>query len=495
MAKRSGSPLIVRGLVFANVITLGACGSVSAVADLPAQDLAAPATPDLVTTNLPTPDLATPDLVTANVPAPDLATPDLVTANLPTPDLAGPDLTTPVDQVAADLTAPTCADGVKNGTETGVDCGGASCPRCVAGQGCGKGSDCVSGVCISTCRALNLSFASPMTFGAGPGPIEIAAADFNGDKAIDLIVSDYDSTTVTALINNGNGTSFTPFMTDVKSNPFGIGTGDFDGDGMMDAVVVVLSAAKLIYLHGNGTGNFTAIDVATVASAHDLAVADVNLDGHLDVLLGAGPSGLHIFLGDGTGGFKDHAIASETGQFPAVADINRDGKPDIVIGDQPITLYLGDGMGSFANTANYSAAATTYLAGTADFNLDKAPDVAAAVYGGSKFSVWLNSKTGGLVARNDYPASVDIVRAAIGDFNVDGWPDLVGAGWGGTLLGVALNKADGSGTMALPTTFAMCSGAGHSQPVAADFNGDGKTDLAVTCYGNASVMVRLNTSN
>jgi hypothetical protein len=49
--------------------------------------------------------------------------------------------------------APSCADGVKNGTETAVDCGGL-CPACSDGKGCGVGSDCQSGVCSgATCQA------------------------------------------------------------------------------------------------------------------------------------------------------------------------------------------------------------------------------------------------------------------------------------------------------------------------------------------------------
>jgi hypothetical protein len=41
---------------------------------------------------------------------------------------------------------PTCTDGVKNGDETGVDCGG-SCGVCGAGQMCTQHSDCQSRVC------------------------------------------------------------------------------------------------------------------------------------------------------------------------------------------------------------------------------------------------------------------------------------------------------------------------------------------------------------
>ena len=45
--------------------------------------------------------------------------------------------------------APSCTDGVKNGTETDIDCGG-SCPDCANGKGCLAGSDCQSGVCNTT---------------------------------------------------------------------------------------------------------------------------------------------------------------------------------------------------------------------------------------------------------------------------------------------------------------------------------------------------------
>lgn len=42
---------------------------------------------------------------------------------------------------------PTCADGIKNGTETDVDCGGGTCPACANGKTCNVDSDCQSGFC------------------------------------------------------------------------------------------------------------------------------------------------------------------------------------------------------------------------------------------------------------------------------------------------------------------------------------------------------------
>ncbi len=53
--------------------------------------------------------------------------------------------------------AATCSDGIKNGSETGVDCGG-SCPRCANGQSCASRNDCASALCLDgTCQTCSTS--------------------------------------------------------------------------------------------------------------------------------------------------------------------------------------------------------------------------------------------------------------------------------------------------------------------------------------------------
>jgi hypothetical protein len=43
--------------------------------------------------------------------------------------------------------APTCTDGIQNGNETDVDCGGPTCQKCAEGKRCATGTDCATGVC------------------------------------------------------------------------------------------------------------------------------------------------------------------------------------------------------------------------------------------------------------------------------------------------------------------------------------------------------------
>ncbi len=53
----------------------------------------------------------------------------------------------PAGVCAAAPPVASCVDGVRNGGETGVDCGGPDCPKCPVGEACATGADCASGGC------------------------------------------------------------------------------------------------------------------------------------------------------------------------------------------------------------------------------------------------------------------------------------------------------------------------------------------------------------
>jgi hypothetical protein len=63
--------------------------------------------------------------------------------------------------------APSCTDGIKDGNETDVDCGGGTCPPCALGKDCNVGTDCASGYCSGgVCVAAPLANGSACTSGS-----------------------------------------------------------------------------------------------------------------------------------------------------------------------------------------------------------------------------------------------------------------------------------------------------------------------------------------
>jgi hypothetical protein len=63
----------------------------------------------------------------------------------------------------------TCRDGVKNGSESDVDCGGPDCPRCTTGKRCNSRADCTTAFCLNNvCTACEASMTSAGTQ-CGPG--------------------------------------------------------------------------------------------------------------------------------------------------------------------------------------------------------------------------------------------------------------------------------------------------------------------------------------
>ncbi len=54
----------------------------------------------------------------------------------------------------------TCSDGIQNGSETAIDCGGPACPRCGVGQPCGGPTDCSTALCVNgVCAACGIGVA------------------------------------------------------------------------------------------------------------------------------------------------------------------------------------------------------------------------------------------------------------------------------------------------------------------------------------------------
>jgi hypothetical protein len=131
------------------------------------------------------------------------------------------------------------ADGI-----TVADFNGDGIPDLAASYAC-QTSDCTQGGVTVWLGRGDGTFHYAHSFGTGsPTAYSLAAADFNGDGPIDLIVSNAGQTAV--LLGNGDGTLQNPLL----YNPGGVfvGVGDLNGDKQPDAIIA-----------GGGVSNVTVL--------------------------------------------------------------------------------------------------------------------------------------------------------------------------------------------------------------------------------------------
>jgi hypothetical protein len=186
------------------------------------------------------------------------------------------------------------------------------------------------------------SLSAPTSYRAGRDPMSVAVGDFDGDGHIDLAVanSDITSASVSILLGNGDGTfrPRTDYATDII--PVHVVAADFNGDKILDLAVATHGNSVSVLL-GNGDGTFqprTDYPVGSLPGA--VGVGDLNGDGKLDVLE-EGIGSLDILLGNGDGTFRSPItitnLSTESAGV-ALADFNNDGKLDVLTGDGYIFL-------------------------------------------------------------------------------------------------------------------------------------------------------------
>ena len=204
---------------------------------------------------------------------------------------------------------------------------------------------------------------SPIDF--GPSAISTAAiADLNRDGRPDLVVSDRSGQALGVRLGNGNGT----FAPAVFSTPGVIDPqiADLDGDGMLDVVGIHgVSGNGVLTLLGNGDGSFS--EGATFPAgigANGTAIGDINGDGRADlaVTFTSGVTDpraeISILLGDGAGGFTAGVpVPGFTWTLPVLADLNRDGHLDLIAAMNAATVMIGNGDWTFYRTTGLGVGA------------------------------------------------------------------------------------------------------------------------------------------
>jgi hypothetical protein len=314
-------------------------------------------------------------------------------------------------------------------------------------------------------------------------PGQIVIGDFNLDGKLDLVVAT--GTNLEVLLGNGDGTFQAPAPQGIAASA--LAAGDFDQDGKLD--LFVASSASGLYL-GNGDGTFTLAGTTLGSYAH-VNAADFNLDGNLDVLL-SNASRAQAYLGDGAGGFTAAGTTLAPGQTPVVADFNGDGKPDVAFTitncgrygcHSYLEVYLGAGNGTFTAFGGpaVGGAATELIA--ADFNQDGKVDILAVPFG-----LLLGNGDGSFQAAVAVPLGVHPVGAVVGDFNNDGQLDIGSIDKSGWLYLSVGNHGSFGNTSTVSTVPAVLG----PLTVLADVNGDGMLDqVSYGTYPSQGLIVRL----
>lgn len=336
-------------------------------------------------------------------------------------------------------------------------------------------------------------------------PAQVIAADFNHDGNLDLAVADYLANEVSILLGNGDGT-FQKALKFPANSPVGLAAGDLNGDGKQDLVVVEdfgTGNSLLAVFLGDGTGKFHKSATYTSGQVSESVVlADFNGDGHLDAAVtNFGGGDVWVRFGNGKGQFGMPAKYKVPDAWAiAAGDLNGDHHPDIVVGQAGpggVQVFLNDGTGKFGKPRTYfSSMGTITGVAIADLNHDGHPDLVAADSQTSYIAVLLNRGDGTFAKPVLYSTALSASNAygytvVVADFNLDGKPDLAAVNQDGDS---ALLYGRGDGTfkpaVAIQNKFGNDGGITLT---AGDFNNDHAPDLAIGILNDARVAIMLNT--
>ena len=227
-------------------------------------------------------------------------------------------------------------------------------------------------------------------FDAGAQPTDLTIADFNGNGFVDIITTNYETDALSLLPGGENVEFQTVKHFDAGASGRAIIHADFNDDGLTDIAHAATGNSTLHVLLGNAGGDFAPpVTYGVGLGPLTLISHDLNGDTVLDLVTANTASAtLSVLLGNGDGTFTA-ALGIATGSSPeavAGADLDSDGDIDLVVShfrpeddsvsSPGVSIHYNNGDGSFERPQPFSTPSQSHDLLLDDFNGDGLIDIA-----------------------------------------------------------------------------------------------------------------------
>lgn len=336
-------------------------------------------------------------------------------------------------------------------------------------------------------------------YAATTGARAVTVADLNRDGWLDIATANHAPDGVAVLLSRGRDGGYSSSFIPIAGGPFDIAAADLNKDGVPDLAVASPDAKEIDVLFGQPSGGFGApVHIPAVADSRGLAIGDLNRDGNPDIVYTLySKQGVGVLYGDGAGHFATRAGLGLTGDNPqgiAIADFNVDGWPDLVVASSTsvgltILYQTPDGTGAFTRHDIPYLPQQQNVVAVGDFNRDGRPDIAAASTGTSEVTIFINGRnfTSTLVYQSGGGSTRGI---AVADLNRDGAPEVIVANRSTSTVDILPGKGDGT----FGTPYGFAAGSGSRAVAVGDFDNDGRIDVATGNEYASTTTVLSNTT-